>query len=71
MRPSLTAEMARVVVEDRVEAAERFRRGKEVSRAAPKHVPGARHRRPRIRERLTMAAGRLSRHTAANPHGGR
>ena len=71
MRPSLTAEMARVVMEDRVEAAERFRRGQEASRAAPEHVPGARQNRPRIGERLTMAAGRLSRHTAANPHGGR
>ena len=70
MRPSLTAEMARVVVEDRVEAAERFRRAQEATRATSEHVPGARQGRPRMRERLTMAAGRLSRHTAANPHGG-
>lgn len=34
MRPSLTAEMASVVVEERVEAAERYRRGKEARLAA-------------------------------------
>jgi hypothetical protein len=34
MRPDLTAEMARVVVEDRVEAAERYRRRKEARVAA-------------------------------------
>jgi hypothetical protein len=34
MRPSLTAEMARVVVADRVEAAERFRRAQDARRAA-------------------------------------
>jgi hypothetical protein len=147
VRPTLTAEMARVVVEDRVEAAERFRRRQEARRAASEldryeivtvrlageqdeasmrrlaerngspephapvlvaeaegkllaarslsdgrsiadpfqhtahlsellelraaHLRGARSGGPRIRERLTMAAGRLSRHTAANPNGGR
>jgi hypothetical protein len=34
MRPGLTAEMARVVVEDRVEAAEQYRRRKEARVAA-------------------------------------
>jgi hypothetical protein len=34
MRPSLTAEMADVVVQDRIEAAERFRQRKDVRRAA-------------------------------------
>jgi hypothetical protein len=34
MRPTLTSEMARVVVEDRVEAAERYRRRKEARLAA-------------------------------------
>jgi hypothetical protein len=34
MRPGLTAEMARVVVQDRVEAAERYRRRKEARVAA-------------------------------------
>jgi hypothetical protein len=33
MRPSLTAEMAQVVVDERVEAAERFRRRREARRA--------------------------------------
>jgi hypothetical protein len=35
------------------------------------HLRGARKRGRRIGERLSMAAARLSRHTAANPHGGR
>ena len=34
MRPALTAEMARVVVEERVEAADRYRRQKEARLAA-------------------------------------
>jgi hypothetical protein len=37
MRPALTAEMARVVVEERVEAAERHRHRKEARRAAAQH----------------------------------
>ena len=35
MRPGLTAEMAHVVVEDRIEAAERFRLRREAKEAAP------------------------------------
>jgi hypothetical protein len=35
MRPSLTAEMARVVVEDRIEAAERYRQQEEVLHPTP------------------------------------
>jgi hypothetical protein len=34
MRPSLTAEMARVVVDDRIEAAERYRQREEAAHAA-------------------------------------
>jgi hypothetical protein len=39
MRPGLTAEMAHVIVEDRIEAAERFHRRKEAkeARAATEH----------------------------------
>ena len=33
MRPTLTAEMANVIVEERVEAAERYRRAKDAGRA--------------------------------------
>jgi hypothetical protein len=37
MRPALTAEMARAVVDERVEAAERYRRRKEARIAAASH----------------------------------
>ena len=35
MRPTLTAEMAQAVAEDRIEAADRFRRAREARRASP------------------------------------
>jgi hypothetical protein len=68
MRPSLTAEMAQVVIDDRVEAAERFRRrqqarGRAVAlRAAERHDEGSNSRRRSLRERLGLTAERLSGH---------
>src|SRR6266511_172712 len=67
MRPALTAEMARVVVEERVEAAERYRRQKEARVAA--------RERPDVYDSVTVRfAGeedQASLHRLARRDGGR